>query len=75
MKIGTDVIQNESSVKLFGNIIDNKLNFNDRVTKMCKNLHALSRIANHMTSDKLKLVMRAFIESEFGYCLPHMDVP
>ena len=72
MNIGTDVIQNESSVKLLGIIIDNKLNFNEHVRKMCKKaskkLHALSRIANHMTSDKLKLVMRAFIESEFGCC-------
>ena len=69
MKIGTDVIQNESSVKLLGFIIDNKLNFNEHVTKMfkkaSKKLHAL-RIAT--TSDKLKLVMRAFIESVFGYC-------
>ena len=72
MKIGTEVIQNSSSVKLLGIVIDNKLNFNEHVTKMCKKaikkLHALSRIANYMTSKKLKLVMRAFIESEFGYC-------
>ena len=71
MKIGTEVIQNSSFVKLLGIIIDNKLNFNEHVTKMCKKaskkLHALSRIANYMTSDKLKLVMRAFIESEFVY--------
>ena len=73
MTIGTGVIQNSSSVKLLGIIIDNKMNFNEHVTKFCKKgskkLHALCRIANYMTSDKLKLVMRAFIESEFGYCL------
>ena len=78
MKIGTEVIQNRNSVKLLGIIIDNKLNFKEHVTKMCKKaskkLHALCRVANYMTSDKLKLVMRAFIDSEFGYC-PLMDVP
>ena len=33
MKIGTEVIQNSSSVKLLGIIIDNKLNFNEHVKK------------------------------------------
>ena len=33
MKIGTEVIQNSSSVKLLGNIIVIKLNFNEHVTK------------------------------------------
>ena len=72
MKIGTEVIRNSSSVKLLEIIIHNKLNFNEHVTKKCKKaskkLHALSIIANYMTSDKLKLVVRAFIESEVGYC-------
>ena len=72
MKIGTETIQNSSSVKLLGITIDNKLNFNEHVIKMCKKaskkIHALGRIAKYMTSDKLKLIMKAFIDSEFGYC-------
>ena len=40
--------------------------------KASKKLHALNRIANYMTSDEQKLVMRVFMESECG---SHMDVP
>ena len=31
-------------------------------------LHALARISNFMSHDKLRLLMKAFIESQFGYC-------
>ena len=35
---------------------------------MSHKLHALARISNYMTSDKLQTTMKAFIESQFGYC-------
>ena len=69
-KIGSDVIKASKSVKLLGITIDNKLNFNEHVSKLCKKtsqkLHALARISNYMSTEKLKLIMKAFIESQFG---------
>ena len=53
------------SVKLLGVMIDKKLNFKDHVSKICKKasqkIHALARISNYMSKDKLKTVMKAFI--------------
>ena len=31
-------------------------------------LHALARISNYMEQDKLRMLMKAFIESQFNYC-------
>ena len=49
INIGNDEIIGESSIKLLGITIDNKLNFNEHVTNICKKanhkLHALARIA------------------------------
>ena len=60
------------SVKLLGIYINNKLNFDDHVSEICKKaslkLHALSRISHFVGSDKLRVVMKAFIESQFSYC-------
>ena len=67
-----EVIDCSNSVKLSGITIDRKLNFNDHVSKLCKKvstkLHALARISNIMSQDKLRLLMKSFIESQFSYC-------
>ena len=31
-------------------------------------LHALGRISTNINNDKLKIIMRTFIENEFNYC-------
>ena len=31
-------------------------------------LHASARVAHFMSQDKLRILMKAFIESQFGYC-------
>ena len=57
-------------------MIDNKVDFNDHVSKVCnkvckkasEKIHALARISNYMSKDKLRIVMNAFIDSQFGYC-------
>ena len=65
-------IKGENSVKLLGINIDNKLNFNDHVSKLCAKvslkLHALARISPFLSTDKLRIIMKAFFESQFGYC-------
>ena len=70
--IGGHTIESSKVVKLLGVNIDNKLNFNEHISKICKKvgykLHALARISHYMTTDKLRVLMKAFIESQFGYC-------
>ena len=59
-------------VKLLGVKIDNKLNFHEHASSICKRIsqkiHALARVSNFMHQDRLRLVMKAFIESQFSYC-------
>ena len=59
-------------MKLLGIKLDNKLDFNDHITNICKKanskLHALARVSNLMNKDKLRILMKAFIESQFSYC-------
>ena len=67
-----EIINNSNSVKLLGVTIDKKLYCNKHVTELCKKanqkIHALARISNYMNKDKLKLILKSFIESQFGYC-------
>ena len=72
LHINNEVITGEQNVKLLGIHVDNKLNFNDHVSNLCKKasqkLHALIRIAPHINSNKLRILMKAFIESQFNNC-------
>ena len=66
-------LENEESVKLLGVKIDQNLNFEEHINCLLKEcnrkLHALMRVSKYMTDkEKLKLVMRTFIESQFNYC-------
>ena len=70
IKIDDTDIKSSSSKKLLGVIIDNKLTFNEHVSKLCKKasnkLHAFARISKYMTKDKLRTVMNAFFTSQFA---------
>ena len=72
IKIGCDNIVNENTVKLLGVTIDQKLNFSEHVRNLCKKasmkLHALARVSKYMSMNKRRIIMKAFIESQFGYC-------
>ena len=65
-------IFNSKREKLLGIIIDNELKFYEHVSNICKKasnkLHALSRISDFMTVQKRRIVMKSFIEAQFGYC-------
>ena len=58
--------------KLLGVTIDNKLDFSEHVSNICKKvskkLHALARISKYMSQEKLTIRLKAFIESQFNYC-------
>ena len=70
--LGSELLENEDSVKLLGVQIDEKLNFEEHVTNLLKKgnqkLHALMRISKYLEEDKLKVIMKTFIESQFNYC-------
>ena len=72
IKIENRKIYNSTSEKLLGIKIDNKLSFNEHVTELCRKasqkLHALSRISRFMNISQRKVIMKAFIHSQFGYC-------
>ena len=59
-------------MKLLGVFIDKKFNFNEHVSRLCKKgnqkLHALVRVSKYLSSVKLRILMKSFIESQFNYC-------
>ena len=72
IRVGNFNIQNSKSEKLLGIIFDNGLTFNSHISKICskasQKLHALSRVSNFMNFRQRKVLMQAFIHSQFGYC-------
>ena len=70
--LDNELIESEQTVKLLGMKIDDKLNFNEHMTTLLKRgnqkLHALMRISHYLNKDKLRLIMNAFIKSQFNYC-------
>ena len=70
--LNDEFIESEDSVELLGVKIDNKLKFNEHVLGLLKRgnqkFHALSRISKFLCKDKLKLIIKTFIESQFNYC-------
>ena len=65
-------IFNSEKEKILGVYFDNKLNFEHHLCKLCKRasqkLHALVRVSIFMSCWQKKLIMNAFITSQFGYC-------
>ena len=65
-------ISNSLNKKLLGVTIDNKLSFDVHVGALCnkasQKVHALSRISHFMGIKQRQIIMKAFINSQFGYC-------
>ena len=72
--VSIDGIQiNSSTAKtLLGITIDSELNFDNHLSaicnKVCRKVNALGRIANYMSLEICRIVMKTFIESQFNYC-------
>ena len=68
--MGNEFLQSEDTIELLGVEIDSKLSFNTHVSNLIKKsnqkLHA--RILNFLCEDKLKLIVKTFLESQFNYC-------
>ena len=71
------VIKNSAKGKTLGITIDNKLNFKSRIINICtvanQKSSALCISSNYIHLDKCKLLINAFVKSQFSYC-PHLDV-
>ena len=67
-----ELLQNEKIVKLLGILIDDKMTFEQHIKTLLKKgnqkLHALMRVAKYMSEEKLRILMKTFIESQFNYC-------
>ena len=69
--IGDDKIWESFQERLLGATIDNKLKFNNHITDLCKTaqqkLSALIRHSHILNFDKRRVLLKSFVESQFGY--------
>lgn len=70
--IGNHTIENSKQQKLLGVLLDNKLNFEKHINNLCttasQKLSALCRVSSFMSTGQKRIIMKAFINSQFGYC-------
>ena len=72
ISIKNTTIPSSKCETLLGVKIDSELNFEQHILTLCRKanqkVHALNRVANYMSFDKKRNVMKAFITSQFSYC-------
>ena len=72
LSINTEKVKNSNEAKLLGVTFDNDFSCKTHVKNMCKKaskkLHALYRVCKYITQTQRRVIMKAFIESQFGYC-------
>ena len=71
-QVDDQVIKSVSSVELLGIQIDDKLNFNLHISKICKSaanqLNALIRLKQFLSFHAKELLINSYIISNFNYC-------
>ena len=71
-KIGDARIWESNKQKLLGVHIDRTLCFDEHVSNLCKKagrkLSVLARLSSYMTLTQRRVLMKSFIEAQFGYC-------
>ena len=71
-KIGETKIWESNKQNLLGVAIDRNLNFDEYVfhlcKKACRKLSVLARLSNYMSFEKEKILLEAFVQSQFRYC-------
>ena len=72
IKMADEKIWESAKQKLFGIEIGINLNFDDHVISLCKKagtkLAVLARLSKLMSFKKKRILMKTFVESQFGYC-------
>ena len=72
LEISETVICNSNSKKLLGVTFDNKLKFEKHIITICqranKKLNAAARLTPYMELGKRRMLMNAFLNSQFNYC-------
>ena len=67
-----ELLESEECVKLLGVWIDNKITFEEHIKKLLRKgnqkLRALMRVSKYMCTERLVVIMKAFIEALFNYC-------
>ena len=67
-----DKIEDSPSIKLLGVLIDDKLNFNLHITKICRSaanqLSALIRLRQFLSFEAKKVLVNSYFYSNFNYC-------
>ena len=70
--IGNEKIWESNKQKLLGLDIDRNLNFDEHISSLCRKegnkLSLLARVSNFMRFKKRLILLKTFIESQFGYC-------
>ena len=71
-KIGKAEIWKSKKQKLLGVETERTLNFDEHIASLCrkagKKLSVLARLSNFMCTNKKRVLMKAFIKSQFSYC-------
>ena len=68
LRIREALIEESDEVTLLGITLDTRLSFKTHVQKASQKLHALSRISIFMEPEKIKLITKTFVISQFSYC-------
>ena len=72
IKTKNETITNSSNQNLLGILFNNKFEFDGHVTslrrKASQKLNVLARVAHYMNLAQRRLIMIAFLLSQFGYC-------
>ena len=72
INIDNEVLKNSNNKILLGINLNNRLGFDTNLANICnrvsKKFQALARISQYMNIHKRRMIMKALITSEFGYC-------
>ena len=72
LNVRGSTIESSSCEKLLGIFIDSNLTFEYHINRICRKtsqkLHALSRISNYISGDKIRFLFKSLIISQFNCC-------
>ena len=72
VNIENQKVSSQTSVKLFGITIDNKINFNEHISKLCKfasaQLNAIFRLRYKLPFKAKHILINSFVNTNFSYC-------